>query len=166
MKIAESFLEQAEKLSTSDPRRPKQVNLRRAVSAAYYGLFHLLTWEAAMGLVGDERIAKILMRTYEHSEIKRVSREFSKGRAPSSIDSIEMPEELRSVAAAVVSLQEERHRSDYDLSIVYRRREVIEQVSKARKAFEDWKKVRNREAARVYLACFLLWDRWEKARRG
>ena len=29
------------------PQEPKQVDLRRAVSAAYYGLFHLLTTEAA-----------------------------------------------------------------------------------------------------------------------
>ena len=29
------------------PHEPKQVDLRRAVSAAYYGLFHLLTMEAA-----------------------------------------------------------------------------------------------------------------------
>ena len=29
------------------PDEPKQVDLRRAVSAAYYGLFHLLTTEAA-----------------------------------------------------------------------------------------------------------------------
>ena len=29
------------------PNEPKQVDLRRAASAAYYGVFHLLTTEAA-----------------------------------------------------------------------------------------------------------------------
>jgi len=29
------------------PKDPKQVDLRRAVSAAYYAVFHLLTTEAA-----------------------------------------------------------------------------------------------------------------------
>jgi hypothetical protein len=37
---ADDLLQQARQLAQIDPRRPKQANLRRAVSAAYYALFH------------------------------------------------------------------------------------------------------------------------------
>lgn len=40
--IADGLLEQAEHLLDVDPRKPKQASLRRAMSAAYYSLFHLL----------------------------------------------------------------------------------------------------------------------------
>jgi hypothetical protein len=43
MSLHADLLEQAGNLARLDPTRPKQVNLRRAVSSAYYALFHLLT---------------------------------------------------------------------------------------------------------------------------
>src|SRR5208337_2257920 len=47
MSLHAELLDQAEQLAQLDPRRPKQANLRRAVSSAYYALFHLLAWEAS-----------------------------------------------------------------------------------------------------------------------
>jgi hypothetical protein len=48
MALPEELLDQAILLSDIDsPGERKQVNLRRAVSAAYYSLFHLLTMEAS-----------------------------------------------------------------------------------------------------------------------
>jgi hypothetical protein len=41
------LLEQARHLANREPRRPKQASLRRAVSTAYYALFHLLSIETA-----------------------------------------------------------------------------------------------------------------------
>ena len=40
------LLEQAKHLSKRERRKPKQASLRRAVSTAYYALFHLLIEEA------------------------------------------------------------------------------------------------------------------------
>ncbi len=42
MSLHADLLDPAEQLAQLDPRRPKQANLRRAVSSAYYALFHLL----------------------------------------------------------------------------------------------------------------------------
>jgi hypothetical protein len=47
---ASDLLEQATALCAADPRRPKQANLRRAVSSAYYAVFHELT-ESAVAFV-------------------------------------------------------------------------------------------------------------------
>ena len=46
MPFADDLLEQAHHLANREPEDPKQASLRRAVSTAYYGLFHLLINEA------------------------------------------------------------------------------------------------------------------------
>jgi uncharacterized protein (UPF0332 family) len=67
--LPEELLEQAKFLLTLPPN---QANLRRAVSAAYYGLFHLLvratvlTWSEPLH---QPRIARI----FEHERMKKVS---------------------------------------------------------------------------------------------
>lgn len=45
MGLPEDLLEQAGHLARRERKRPRQASLRRAVSAAYYALFHLLTSE-------------------------------------------------------------------------------------------------------------------------
>jgi hypothetical protein len=66
------------------------------------------------------------------------------------------------VAKAFVSLQEARHIADYDLSRRFRRREALDFIESARQAFAAWERVRNTDDARLYLACFHLWERWDK----
>jgi uncharacterized protein (UPF0332 family) len=46
MSFAQDLLEQAQHLVDWDGANPKQASLRRAVSTAYYALFHLLIDEA------------------------------------------------------------------------------------------------------------------------
>lgn len=50
MTLAKDFLSQARMLAHREPRRPKQASLRRAASAAYYALFHLLVDAASRQL--------------------------------------------------------------------------------------------------------------------
>jgi hypothetical protein len=45
MSLHADLLEQAGHLAQFDPTRPKQANLRRAVSSANYALFHMLASE-------------------------------------------------------------------------------------------------------------------------
>jgi uncharacterized protein (UPF0332 family) len=51
--VYEHLLEQAVTLARLDSRRPKQANLRRSISAAYYALFHLLIDEACRAQIGS-----------------------------------------------------------------------------------------------------------------
>jgi hypothetical protein len=69
------------------------------------------------------------------------------------------------VATTFVSLQEARHGADYDLSRTFRRQEALDFVESARQAFEAWERVRKTDDARVYLACFHLWKRWDEEPR-
>jgi hypothetical protein len=47
MPFPNDLLEQARHLANREPKRPKQVSLRRAVSRAYYAIFHLLSIDTA-----------------------------------------------------------------------------------------------------------------------
>jgi hypothetical protein len=59
-------------LSDINPAEPKQVDLRRAVSAAYYGLFHLLTTEAAENWKHQAQRDRFA-RMFDHARMKQCS---------------------------------------------------------------------------------------------
>lgn len=54
LSVFNDLIQQAEMLATVDRRRPIQANLRRAVSAVYYAVFHLLVEEACINLIGTQ----------------------------------------------------------------------------------------------------------------
>ena len=166
MSLANDLLHQADLLAGLDPRRPKQANLRRATSAAYYALFHLLTAEAARMSATESGLAARLGRSYTHGEMKKVSGMVALDRLPKAIlpgrTGYTAPPDLKLVANTFVTLQQARHEADYDVTRVFLRREVREFVYQSREAFTAWDRVKKSDDARLYLACFLLWDRWDK----
>jgi len=165
MSLHADLLEQAEELARHDARRPKQANLRRAISSAYYALFHLLASEAAALYAGEAGLAARINRTLNHAEMKWASTMIANGKLPKAIHppgGYVTPGDLMGVAKAFIALQESRHLADYDLNRKYRRQEALEFVQVARRAFDAWERVRRTDDARVYLACFQLWKRWDE----
>lgn len=71
MAFADDLLEQAYHLANLESDEPKQASLRRAVSTAYYALFHLLIDEA-VGNWGVTRQRSILARTFDHGKMKGI----------------------------------------------------------------------------------------------
>lgn len=89
--------------------RPRWVARSRAVSTAYYALFHALAELCARELVGVRRAAeqyRHVYRSLDHSHARRVldavRREASSG------------DDLRVIADVFVEAQQDRHRADYD----------------------------------------------------
>ena len=121
------------------PNEPKQVDLRRAVSAAYYSLFHMLTSEAALNWK-HERHRHRFARMLDHEPMKQRSSEVSSAYPP-----------LKVVAEWFVKLQEARQIADYDNSRVWSRAEVRELVAIARDAIAFWSGIREKEVAQDYL---------------
>lgn len=115
------LLEQARHLATRERRRPRQGSLRRAVSTAYYALFHLIVHEAAQKLLrgnAAEPLRPLLGRAFVHGDMKAAARSFAGGTLPATIKAYQpgpVSAELRQVAEAFVVLQELRHQADYDL---------------------------------------------------
>jgi len=167
MALADDLLSQARILVTLDKTRPKQASLRRAVSTAYYALFHLMlgaciqrfspTQPAALG----PRIARALA----HAEMKEVCLPISRS-APGAIFATLVPSgpsiELTRLAAAFILLQEARHLADYDLAAAYSRAEVSMLIDRTEQAFTDWKLIQASEEASVFLSALLFARRWAK----
>ncbi len=76
MSLADDLLGQSAHLLKLDSKRPKQANLRRAVSASYYALFHLLTSESARRLspTSPPVLVPLLQRAYDHSVMRQACR--------------------------------------------------------------------------------------------
>jgi len=151
-----------------EPKRPRQASLRRAVSSAYYALFHLLTEEASR-ITAQGRPTGLrarVQRAFAHSDMKAVCQQFSHGRLDkptSHLISPPLQNEIASVAAAFVSLQEMRYQADYDTSTVFNRIDVLQKIEMARQAFDDWHSVRRQPNASVFLTALLLQRYWGKS---
>ena len=70
MALAEDLLEQAFLLLNKESKNPKQASLRRAVSTAYYALFHLLIQEASANWIRKDT-RDHLARAFEHRTMKQ-----------------------------------------------------------------------------------------------
>ncbi len=168
MSLHDDLLSQAQHLLHREKRRPKQASLRRAVSAAYYALFHLLIAESSRMLVSNPSLRSLVSRTFIHAEMNKTSRSFAGGNLPRKFDAVTegkaVPNALRNVANVFSELQQARHLADYDLAKKFSRGEAQVFVDQASRAFQDWQTIRKDDQAQLYLACLLLWDRWDKIR--
>ena len=162
MSLHDDLLRQARHLAVREPRRPSQASLRRAVSASYYALFHLLVDNATrLMLSGGDRAAlrHRLARAFGHAAMRQVAQQFSDDNvspklSPGLSGQALQPELVR-VASALVQLQEARHKADYDTARRFTRREVLDLVSQAEQAFTDWGRVRGSIQADTFLTGLL-----------
>jgi hypothetical protein len=92
--------------------RPRQVNLRRAISNAYYALFHFAMRAGADMVVGASarrNAPQLYARAYRsinHNELRDRFKEL-RGRPATSVN-------IRAFMDAAVDLQKARHDADYD----------------------------------------------------
>lgn len=168
MSLHQDLLAQARHLLRKEPRRPKQASLRRAVSAAYYALFHLLVHESSKKLVSGAshtRLRALTSRAFEHGTMRQASRAFASGGLPPNLEQMlpqGAPPAIRQIAEIFLILQQARHGADYDLTLRWTRHEGQELVAQVEEAFQLWQAVRDDPAARVYLASLLFWRQWNR----
>jgi uncharacterized protein (UPF0332 family) len=157
MGLAEDLLQQADHLVTYEGLNPSQANLRRAVSTAYYALFHLLVEAAALRWSGSPEARTGVERGFQHGAMKSISIQFRKqtwrdwhgNQQP-------VPSAIQKIASAFVDLQEERHMADYDNHEQWTVTEVQETLNTARSAFQHWHSIRTDPMAGNYVLAMLL----------
>ena len=132
------------------PDEPKQVDLRRAVSAAYYGLFHLLTTEAAQNWKHESQRYRFA-RIYDHGRMKQCSLRISSRPLPDDSNEQRIAKDMKLVAESFVKLQQDRQTADYDNSKVWSRTQVWEIICQAQDALAAWSNIREKEIAQDYL---------------
>ena len=120
----------ARKLAVASPRRPRQSELKRSVSTAYYALFHAVAKGGCQLLVGvgPVRAGKAWSHAYrglEHGFTKNACREVTK---------LGFPNGIQHCASAFILLQEARHNADYDPRTKLTRAEALQWVARAEAA--------------------------------
>src|SRR5918912_2888967 len=81
------LFEQAERLVEPPPAGPpRQVDIRRAISAAYYGVFHAVLAAAAHHFVGKTKRATsqygLVYRSIEHKRLRELCEDLQKQTIP------------------------------------------------------------------------------------
>ena len=156
--LPEELLEQAKLLLTLPPN---QANLRRAVSTAYYGLFHLLVRSTVLKWSDPIHQARI-GRMFEHKRIKEISTAMIKsfgaetGSGASNSMEVIRRTELTKVAQAFIILQQARHDADYNLEHPLDPATAAAQVDRANSGFVSWEIASESEDAREYLFSLLF----------
>ena len=112
--------------------RPRQIMLRKAISAAYYAVFHALCASNADVLIGTSPAVGRLAwsRTYralEHGDAKnRMIQHMA-----------DLPPGIQTFAKTFNDLQERRHAADYNPDVRFQRSNVIALIDRAESAIHS-----------------------------
>jgi uncharacterized protein (UPF0332 family) len=119
----------------ANAKRPRQADLKRAVSTAYYALFHALAKDAADLLVGvggnrSDTAWSQVYRSLQHGDAKNACEGFR---------NLKPEPPFKLCADIFVTLQQKRHDADYDPNCRVLRSEAIELIDMAELAIGNLK---------------------------
>jgi hypothetical protein len=143
------LFEQAEQLAKAPAAgAPRQVDLRRAVSAAYYGVFHYVSAAAADMIVGATKrsIAEYgrVYRSIDHRALRDLCEELRKPTLPARylphVPAKGVGNNIPRFATTLIELQEKRHSADYDPLVRLRLSDAQIATRSARRAVELFEK--------------------------
>lgn len=123
----------AKELAGGTPHKPRQADLRCAVSAAYYALFHCLMRTCAdsfIGTTGAQRSDSAWRQVYralDHGSCKKRC---------AQVDKFGFPQPILDFANVFIEMQDKRHRADYDPSPSLIRGEVMADIEDCENAIE------------------------------
>ena len=171
MSYAWALFRHAEKVLAAAGGPTWQADIRRAVSSAYYALFHLLVEQAAKHAASGAPlpVQMQIRRSLQHKEMRKACEAFARaGRSkPSTLEHLlERPVEdnLTYVADTFIRMQDARHTADYDLSSDVTLTEAESLLHSVGFYFMFWQDLHERPNARTFLAALLFHERW--TRRG
>ena len=156
MDVVDDFFVHAANLAASSRTSDcQQIDLRRAVSAAYYAVFHLFTMTAAESwAVPADRVR--FARLFEHGKMKNASNGLAAnidkrlGAAPLA-QHVAIGDDLKIISKDFMALQNDRHIADYDNSKVWSYTEVESIIIKAHDLYLKWERLAKNSLATAYL---------------
>ena len=156
MSFPNDLLEQARHLANRELKRPKQASLRRAVSTAYYALFHLLSIETAKNWNRPAQrfaFARMLGHGQMFKACEATGSELNKhfnGR-PAPGGNLDVLKHLQLIAKTFAEMQEHRHNADYNGEIGWSRTDVLEKIKSVETALRSWNEIRDEPEAQNFL---------------
>jgi hypothetical protein len=143
----EHLFDQAEKLAKPPAvGAPRQVDLRRAISAAYYGLFHAILAAAADELVGSSKRStarySLAYRSIDHRALRSLCGEVQKPtlnkRYAAYAPAVGFGSNIGAFASALIDLQDRRVLADYDPLFRVRTSDAAIAIRTARSALRSF----------------------------
>jgi hypothetical protein len=157
------LFDQADGLAGSGVGRPRQVDIRRAISASYYGLFHAVTTAAADQVIGQNNRSQprygLVYRSIDHNRLRELCKDVQKLTLPEKYRRY-APQggfgaDIRTFAIAVVELQEKRHTADYDPMAQMKQSDAIVSTGTARAALTRFQSA-NSDERMIFLTLLLF----------
>jgi len=165
------LLNQAESLAKLDQRgAPRQANLRRAVSSAYYALFHFLVDEVCCAIMGTQHSQQgyryALARSFVHTTMKAACASFGSTQLPDTVvkslpknagGKYIVPAAIKNICQTFKELQFIRHQADYDLSERFLRSEVLVLIQEVEQKIQAFSAVPPSNDRQFFLVSLLAW---------
>ena len=175
MPLSDALKEHARLLLDSNLGSNQEVNLRRAVSSAYYAVFHLLSFEVARQMSPEipSGLRGRTQRALDHGEMAKAAKlfihagEYAKDHGlPNDVGPlIPISTKLARIASNFRDLQQARYIADYDVLDAGRVVNYVwasEYVDEAEQVFLDWEDEKETENAKAFLAALMLSSKWKK----
>lgn len=157
------LFDQAERLIAPPPAGPpRQVDLRRAISSAYYGVFHFTLTALADQFVGrtlrGTPAYELVYRSIDHRAFKTLCLELQKTPPAARYQQFLPPDgigaDIQALATIAADLQERRHRADYNPTPRFKTADAQLAVTTARNAVDRFN--RSSAARRTAFLTLLL----------
>ena len=147
--------------------KPNRAELHRAVSTAYYALFHLLISDGTKLLQVSPALRIQAGRAFDHGPMKDLCSSIKEGKVPKSLDglvSLPLPSELITVAAVFWKGQGLRHEADYRpvRQTPFTKSEVQGFVAEVEDAFVKWATIAGTPVAKAFLLALMMHKRWDR----
>ena len=143
--LADDLLADARHLAAKGNSENRESCQRRAVSTAYYAVFHLLTEDfVSKWPFEDERPR--LARMFDHRKMREAAFAPLDKQNPTPVEST-----ILKVRSAFTQLQAVRHRADYDVGWQIANTDVVGAVDLAEETFIRWRSIQSDALARHYL---------------
>jgi hypothetical protein len=160
MAYPDDLLQFAQEIASLHSDEAHQPSLRRALSTAYYALFHLLISDAISNCT-DPQFRATLARAFDHGPMKQASEkklselnDFFDQRPPEGPERI-IKYHLYNVAETFSQAQHNRNEADYNLLRECQPTQVSLLLEGIADAFKSWTIIRHEPVARDYLISML-----------
>ena len=138
---------------------PSEMSLRRAVSAAYYAVFHLLIFESTQHW-DNAALRTALGRGYDHGLMRTTSNRVLDSREfPYTNEDPKVVATLKDIAQGFSQLQQDRHFADYNLTQPLDPGTALSQVKRAEKIFLTLPLIKDEQIVQEYLTLLLVKNR-------
>jgi uncharacterized protein (UPF0332 family) len=147
--------------------KPGQANLRRAISASYYALFHLLIADAVRTVVPADppHLRPLAARAFQHGDMKEVCAEIVKTPVTKKMQGVftsNISPELRAVCNSFLELQDDRHEADYNVGRSFAQSDALKSLSSSEAAFLAWDTLQRNTEGTIFLTALVFHKRWNR----